>query len=112
MCRNKDVFGGKSYQLCEAPTYSLTSLAQTAFPLSNEAEVKEDQEEYGMDNGADAADLRRLDKARAQERHGYPRQVEIKKNPRVHEEGACKELADVLPRNPPEDARHSAFPSC
>ncbi len=55
-----------------------------------------------MDNGAHAAGLRRLGKARAQERHRNTGQVEIEKNPRVHEEGACEELAHVLLWNPPE----------
>ena len=58
-----------------------------------------------MDNGAHAADLRRLNKARAQERHRNAGQVEIEKNPRVHEESAGKELAHVLPWNPPEHVR-------
>jgi hypothetical protein len=39
-----------------------------AFLLSNEAEVEEGQEESGIDDGAHAADLGRLDKIRAQER--------------------------------------------
>ncbi len=80
-------------------------LDRTAFPLSNETEVEESQEENGMDNGAHAADLRRRGKAHAQDRHRNAGQVEIEKNPRVHEEGACKELAHVLPWNPPEHAR-------
>ena len=40
-----------------------------AFPLFNEAEVEEGQEENGMHDEADAADLGRLDKIRVQERH-------------------------------------------
>jgi hypothetical protein len=40
-----------------------------AFSLSNEVEVEEGQEGSGLDDGAHAADLRRLDKIRAQERH-------------------------------------------
>ena len=75
------------------------------FPLSNETEVEENQEKNGMDNRAEAADLRRLDKARAQERHRNACQPEIKENPRVHEEGTRKELAHVLPRNLPEHVR-------
>lgn len=67
------------------------------FPRSNETEVEECQEENGMDNGAHAADLRRLGKARAQDRHRNAGEVEVEKNPRVYEEGACKELAHVLP---------------
>jgi hypothetical protein len=43
-----------------------------------------------MDNGADAADLRRLEKTRPQERHEHAGQVQIEENPRVHEEGAFK----------------------
>ena len=49
-----------------------------AFPLFNEAEVEEGQEENGMHDGADAADLGRLDKIRVQERHrnaGYLKPV-------------------------------------
>ena len=81
------------------------SVDRTAFPLSNETEVEESQEENDMDNGARAADLRRRGKARAQDRHRNAGQVEIEENPGAHEEGACKELAHVLPRNPPEHAR-------
>jgi hypothetical protein len=55
-----------------------------------------------MNNGAHAAELRRLGEARTQERHGNVGQVEIEKNPRTHEEGACKKLAHVLPWNPSE----------
>jgi hypothetical protein len=44
---------------------SRRSVDRTAFPLSNETEVEESQEENGMDNGTRAADLRRRDKARA-----------------------------------------------
>ena len=58
-----------------------------------------------MDNGAHAADLRRRGKARAQERHRNAGQVEIEKSPRAHEEGACEELAHVLPWNPPKHVR-------
>jgi hypothetical protein len=43
-----------------------------------------------MDNGAHAADLRRLNEARAQKRHRNAGQAEIEKNPRVDEEAACK----------------------
>jgi hypothetical protein len=38
-------------------------------------------------------------------------QVEIEKNPRFHEEGACKELANVLPWSPPEHVRLHFFPT-
>ena len=48
-----------------------------AFPLSNEAEVEEGQKENRMDDGAHAADLGRLGKVRAQERHRNASQVEI-----------------------------------
>jgi hypothetical protein len=44
---------------------SLQSLARTALPLSNETEIEERHEENRMDNGADAADLRRKNKVRA-----------------------------------------------
>jgi hypothetical protein len=54
--------------------------------------------------GAHAADLRRLGKARAQNRHRNAGQVKVEKNSRVHEKGACKELAHVLPWNPSEHA--------
>ena len=40
-----------------------------ALPLFNEAEVEEGYEEASMDDGANTADLGRLDKIRAQERH-------------------------------------------
>jgi len=58
-----------------------------------------------MDNGAQAADLRRLGKVRAQDRHRNVGQPEVEENPRVHEEGTCKELAHVLPWNPSEHIR-------
>ena len=77
--------------------------AVSAFPLSNETEVKESQEEDGMDNGAHAADLRRLNETRAQERQRNAGQVEIEKNPRVYEEGACKKLAYLSPWNSAEN---------
>jgi hypothetical protein len=76
-----------------------TSVDRTAFPLSNETEVEECHKENGIDNGAHAADFRRLDEARPQERHRNTGQVEIEKYPCAYEEGACKELAHVLPRN-------------
>jgi hypothetical protein len=41
----------------------------TAFPLSNETKIEKDQKDHGMNDGAHAADLRRFNKARAQERH-------------------------------------------
>ncbi len=65
-----------------------------------------------MNDRAHAADLRRLNKARAQEWHRNAGQVQVKKNPSVHEEGACKKLAHVLPWNPPEPVRHSTSHSC
>ena len=80
----------------------LLAVAVSAFPRSNETEVEENQKEDGMDKGAHATDLRRQGHARAQERHRNASQVKIEKNPRVHKEGACKKLADVLPRNSPE----------
>ena len=81
--------------------------------ISNETEVEESPEDTGMDNGAHAANLRRLGKACAQDRLRNAGQVEIEENPRVHEEGACKELAHVLPWNPPEHVRHlSSAPRC
>src|SRR4029450_9493201 len=83
----------------------------STFPLSNETEIEENQEEDGMNNGAHAPALRRLNEARTQDRHGNASQVEIEKNPRVHEEGACKELANVLPWNPPEHVRLPFFPT-
>jgi hypothetical protein len=46
-----------------------------------------------MHKGSHAADLRRLGQARAQDRHRNAGQVEVERNPCVHEEGACKELA-------------------
>ena len=52
-----------------------------------------------MDHGPRAADLGRLGQARAEDRNRNPVQVEIEKNPRAHEEGACKKLAHVLPWN-------------
>ncbi len=55
-----------------------------------------------MDNGADAADLRRFNKACTQEGHRNTGQVKIEKNPSAHKEGARKELTHVLPRNPSE----------
>src|SRR5215510_3135110 len=58
-----------------------------------------------MDHGADAADLRRLGEARAQERHLRAGQVEIEEHPRVDKEGAGKELAHVWPRNLLEHGR-------
>ena len=62
------------------------SVDRTAFPLSNETEVEESQEENDMDNGAHAADLRRRGKARAQDRHRNAGQVEIEENPGAHEQ--------------------------
>ena len=64
-----------------------------------------------MNNGAHAADLRCLKEAGTQDRHRNAGQVEIEKNPRVHEESACKEVANVLPWNPPEHIRLSFFPA-
>ena len=81
------------------------SVDRTAFPLSNETEVEKSQEENGMDNGAHTADLRGLGKARAQDRHRNADQVEVEKNPRAHEEAACKEFAHLLPWDPPEHVR-------
>ena len=78
-----------------------------AFPLSNETEVEENQEEDGMDDGSDAADARRLDKTRAEDRHRNPVEVQIEKNSGVHKEGACKKLGNVLPWNP---SKHVRFP--
>jgi hypothetical protein len=76
-----------------------------AFPLSNETEVEENQEEDGMDNGSHAADARRLDKTRAEDRHRNPVEVQIEKDSGVHKEGARKELAYVLPQNPSKHVR-------
>jgi D-serine deaminase-like pyridoxal phosphate-dependent protein len=76
-----------------------------AFPLSNETKVEEYQEEDGMDNGSHAADARRLDKTRAEDRHRNPVEVQIEKDSGVHKEGARKELAHVLPRNPSNHGR-------
>jgi hypothetical protein len=83
----------------------LLPTAISAFPLSNETEVEENQEEDGMDNGSHAADARRLDKTRAEDRHRNPVEVQIEKNSGVHKEGACKELAHVLPWNPSKHVR-------
>jgi hypothetical protein len=77
----------------EADSYiAWLTVAVSTFPLSNESEVEENQEEDGMNNGAYAADLRCLSKARAQYRYRNAGEVEIEKNPRVHKERACKEL--------------------
>jgi D-serine deaminase-like pyridoxal phosphate-dependent protein len=76
-----------------------------AFPLSNETKVEENQEEDGMDNGSHAADARRLDKTRAEDRHRNPVEVQIEKDSGVHKEGARKELAYVLPQNPSKHVR-------
>jgi hypothetical protein len=68
------------------------SAGRTSFPLSNETEIEESQEENGMDNGAQATDLRRLDKARAQERHRNAGQVEIERVPALTKkalQGTC-----------------------
>jgi hypothetical protein len=75
------------------------ALSVSAFPLSKETEVEKSQEEDGMDNGSYAADDRRLDKTGVEDRHRNPVEVQIEKNSGVHKEGACKELAYVLPRN-------------
>src|SRR4029453_14309760 len=58
-----------------------------------------------MNNRAHAADARRLDKTRAKDRHRNPVEVQIEKNSGVHKEGARKELAYVLPRNPSNHIR-------
>jgi hypothetical protein len=58
-----------------------------------------------MNDRAHAADARRLDKTRAEDRHRNPVEVQIEKNSGVHKEGACKELAHVLPWNSPEHVR-------
>ena len=64
-----------------------------------------------MDNGSHAGDARRLDKTRAEDRHRNPVEVQIEKNSRVHKEGACKKLANVLPWNPSEHVRLPSFPA-
>src|SRR5262249_23426353 len=70
------------------------------FPLSDEPKIEARQEQNEVDDGTQAADLRRLGKARAQDRHRHAGQPEIEKDPRVHEEGPGKELTNVLPWNP------------
>jgi hypothetical protein len=58
------VIGDNSLQVW-ALLISLESLARMALPLPNKTEIEERHEENRMDNGADAADLRRKDKVRA-----------------------------------------------
>jgi hypothetical protein len=90
----------------EADSYiAWLAVAVSTFPLSNETEIEESQEEDGMNNGAHAADTRRLDKTRAKDRDRNPVEVQIEKNAGVHKEGARKELAYVLPRNPSNHIR-------
>jgi hypothetical protein len=90
----------------EADSYiAWLAVAVSTFPLSNETEVEENQEEDGMDNGSHAADARRLDKTRAEDRHRNPVEVQIEKNSGVHKEGARKDLAYVLPWNPSKHVR-------
>ena len=64
-----------------------------------------------MNNGSHAADARRLDKTRVEDRHRKPIEVQIGKNSGVHKEGACKKLANVLPWNPSKHVRRPFFPT-
>jgi hypothetical protein len=90
----------------EAGSYiAWLAVAVSIFPLSNKTEIEESQEEDGMNNGAHAADARRLDKTRAKDRDRNSVEVQIEKNSGVHKEGARKELAYVLPRNPSNHIR-------
>jgi hypothetical protein len=83
-----------------------------AFPLSNEPEVEKNQEENEMDNGANAADFRRKDKARAQERYRNASEVQIEKNPSIHKESTREKLAYVLPWSSGERVRLPSSQAC
>jgi hypothetical protein len=72
---------------------------ERAFPLSNEADVEENQEKNAMENRARAADPGSFDQAGVEDRNRNPAEAEIEKNPRTHKERACKKLAYVLPWN-------------
>jgi hypothetical protein len=52
-----------------------------------------------MDNGAGETEVGCLNEAGAQERDGYVREVEIKKDAGAHEERASEELTYVLPKH-------------
>jgi hypothetical protein len=77
----------------------------STFPLSNETKIEKGQEEHRVNHGSHAADAWRLDKTRAEDGHRDPIEVQIEKNSGVHKEGARKELAYVLPRNPSNHVR-------
>jgi|SRR4029453_2409181 hypothetical protein len=76
---------------------SFRSSGRSPFPLPNEAEIKQNRKEHSLDDGTHAADLGRLNEARAQKRHRNADHVKVKKSSRVHKERTCKKLADLLP---------------
>jgi hypothetical protein len=65
--------------------------------LPDEPEVEERRDEDVLDDGARAVDRRR--DREGPERHRDADRVEVELHLRAHEERACEELADVLPRD-------------
>jgi hypothetical protein len=58
---------------------SFRSSSRSPFPRPNEAEIKQNRKEHSLDDGTHAADLGRLNEARAQNRHRNADPVKVKK---------------------------------
>jgi hypothetical protein len=68
--------------------------------LPDEAEIEGDQEEGEMRDRAQAVDLGRYHEIRAEDRDRRVDEVEVKQDPRIHEECAGQKLADLFPIDP------------
>src|SRR5262249_53555816 len=56
------------------------SAGRTIFPLSNEAEIEERQEQNSIEDGAEPGEFRRLDKAGAEDRHRNAIKPQVEEN--------------------------------
>ena len=73
---------------------------RSALLFPDEAEVERDQEESEMRDRAQAVDLGRYHEIRAEDRDRRVDEVEVKQDPRIHEERAGQKLADLYPIDP------------
>jgi len=83
------------YQLALRSTLML--LRSLTFP--DKAEVKAEQEENKMQDGADAVDVRREYNVRAQQRYRQIRKVEISLNPSADKECSSQEFTNITASN-------------
>ena len=60
---------GKFLGRCAAGVDTNRSVGRMAFPLSNETEVEEREEQDGIDNGTESGELGCLDEASAKDRY-------------------------------------------